>query len=134
MYYEGSYSEAGTYGNYDYKLSCLKQTFDITNYKYIKMSISSRTIGERTYSYRYGVVALSKKYNSFSGLFSDDSKPTLSTSNFPYSSMNTGNGTTILDISNATGNYYIYIGFIYYRSRYNNNYGCNIGQLYLMNN
>lgn len=98
-----------------YALCSLLQTFNLSNYKYIKIT----TIRNTSYEYCDGLIGISSRYN---GTIND----------FISSSTNASSGTTILDISSINGSYYIYIG-MKYSARSNKTYEMTVTQLYLTN-
>ena len=110
---------------------CLRQLFNLTDYKYIKVTT---TEAAQDYYVAPAVIAISPTYNNGTAIVYSN------TGNINTSAYTKGVvgpdafGTAILDVSNITGSYYIYVGMRYHLSGYNGNYGIKISQLYLTNN
>lgn len=130
IYYTCSWSSSSS-RTYQTEQSCLKQTFDLTNYKYLKITtgVYSDSVGE--YRFPSAVIALSKTYNLSTNICNDDG--TLNTKSYPYGNVSGPSGTAILDVSNVSGSYYIYVGMKYYLSGSNRRYGLKLTQLFATN-
>lgn len=110
-----------------YTICSLRQIFDLTNYKYIKINIANfkgRDI-EPTATGR-GFIGVSKSYSV--------TTPSSSTMALYIPWENSSTGVCILDISSLTGNYYIYTGMSYrVSSSKHYYYSTRITQLFLTN-
>ena len=119
-------SSSYIYGTYH---CCLKQTFNLTDYKYIKATFARVSTD---YSNCLGVIAISPSYALSTDLvFQDTGEPdtTYYTAGALAPSVNS---TAILDISGITGSYYIYVGIRVYYSG-GRNYNTIMSNVYLTN-
>lgn len=100
-YYGGASAKSGYYqltgGDGEYGWFRLNQTFDLTNYNYLKANMSPQ------HCCKAGTLGISKSTDAYYS-YGNGWKNLTS-----YAS---GNGVVILNISSITGYYYIYTGFL----------------------